>query len=315
MATLITGGHGHIGSWTAYLLAKEGERVIIYDTQPIPPDYLSEVSENITFIGGDVMDFPGLTQLFRQHGDEIDGIIHTVALMGEFVPENPHRNVNLNIGGLLNVLELARIFGIEKVLYTSTGAVYGAAKGTASEDKNPPNPSDLYGATKVSCEYLGGQYENTFGLDFRIARIYFVYGPGKLPSRFISLYKVAFGALEGLKELRLERGGDQKLDFTYVEDVARGVVLLYKATDLRHKIFNIATGVGNTVRKVAELAQGSTHFPVTVEIGPGKMMPRCEALDIKRAMEELGYRPNYSLQEGVKLYADWLGKMVKKIVI
>jgi len=161
MAVFITGGHGHIGSWTAYFLAKEGERVIIYDTQPVPPDYLSEVSENITFIGGDVMDFPGLTQLFRQHGDEIDGIIHTVALMGEFVPANPYRNVNLNIGGLLNMLELARIFGIEKVLYTSTGAVYGAADGTASEDKNPPNPVDLYGATKVSCEYLGSQYENT----------------------------------------------------------------------------------------------------------------------------------------------------------
>jgi nucleoside-diphosphate-sugar epimerase len=312
MAVFITGGHGHIGSWTAYFLAKEGERVIIYDTQPVPPDYLSEVSENITFIGGDVMDFPGLTQLFRQHGDEIDGIIHTVALMGEFVPANPHRNVNLNIGGLLNMLELARIFGIEKVLYTSTGAVYGAADGTASEDKNPPNPVDLYGATKVSCEYLGSQYENTFGLDFRVARIYFVYGPGKLPSRFINLYKVAFGALEGLEGLRLERGGDQKLDFSYVEDVARGVVLLYKATDLKHKVFNIATGLGNTVGKVAELAQECTHFAVTVEIGPGKMMPRCEALDITRAMEELGYRPHYSLQEGMKLYADWLGMMLRK---
>jgi nucleoside-diphosphate-sugar epimerase len=312
MAVFITGGHGHIGSWTAYFLAKEGERVIIYDTQPVPPDYLSEVSENITFIGGDVMDFPGLTQLFRQHGDEIDGIIHTVALMGEFVPANPYRNVNLNIGGLLNMLELARIFGIEKVLYTSTGAVYGAADGTASEDKNPPNPVDLYGATKVSCEYLGSQYENTFGLDFRVARIYFVYGPGKLPSRFINLYKVAFGALEGLEGLRLERGGDQKLDFSYVEDVARGVVLLYKATDLKHKVFNIATGLGNTVGKVAELAQECTHFAVTVEIGPGKMMPRCEALDITRAMEELGYRPHYSLQEGMKLYADWLGMMLRK---
>jgi len=112
--------------------------------------------------------------------------------------------------------------------------------------------------------------------------------------------------------LRLERGGDQKLDFSYVEDVARGVVLLYKATDLKHKVFNIATGLGNTVGKVAELAQECTHFAVTVEIGPGKMMPRCEALDITRAMEELGYRPHYSLQEGMKLYADWLGMMLRK---
>lgn len=312
MAVFLTGGYGHIGSWVAYLLAKEGEKVIIYDTNPIAPDYLRDTSKEITFIRGDVMDFAGLTQVFQQHNHEIDGIIHTVALMGEFVPANPHRNVMLNIDGFLNVLELARIFDIEKVLYTSTGAVYGAVHGVASEDKDPPNPADLYGATKVSCEYLGRQYEANFGLDFRICRLYFVYGPGKFPSRFINLYKVAFGALEGLKGLTLERGADQKLDFTYVEDVARGVVMLYKAEDLKHKIFNLATGVGNGVGRVVELAQKYTHFPVEVEIGPGRIVPRSEALDISRAKEELGYRPNYSLEEGVKLYADWLGKILSK---
>ncbi len=312
MAVFITGGHGHIASWTAYLLAKEGEKVILYDMNRVAPDYLSTVAKNITFIQGDVMDFPGLTEIFRQQKDEIDGIIHTVAIMGEFVSVSPHRNVRLNIGGLLNMLELARVFDIKKVLYTSTGAVYGAVEGTVSEDENPPNPADLYGATKTSCEYLGNQYENAFGLDFRIARVYFVYGPGKFPSRFINLYKVGFGALEGLKGLRLEKGADQKLDFTYVEDVARGVVLLYKAKDLKHKIFNIATGMGNSVKKVAELAQKYTHFPVEVEIGPGKLMPRCEALNIKRAAEELGYQPKYHLEEGIKLYADWLGNILKK---
>lgn len=312
MAVFITGGHGHIASWTAYLLAREKAEIIIYDTNPIAPDYLGDVSKNIRFIRGDVMDLPTLTGVFQQHKDEIDGIIHTVAVMGEFVQRNPHRNVMLNIGGLLNVLEIARIFDIKKVLYTSTGAVYGAAEGTASEDKNPPNPADLYSATKVSCEYLGSQYENNFGIDFRICRVYFVYGPGKLPSRFINLYKVAFGSLEGLKGLKLEKGADQKLDFTYVEDVARGLVLLYNARDLEHKIFNIATGVGTSVGKVAELSQKHTHFPVQVEIGPGKIMPRCEALDISRAAEELGYQPRYGLEEGVRLYADWLGMMLKK---
>ncbi len=131
-------------------------------------------------------------------------------------------------------------------------------------------------------------------------------------SRFINLYKVAFGALEGLHGLRLEKGADQKLDFTYVEDVARGVVLLYRATGLKHKVFNIATGVGHSVREVARLAQKYTHFPVEVEIGPGKIMPRCEALDISMAMDELGYRPICSLEEGIRLYADWLGKALKK---
>jgi nucleoside-diphosphate-sugar epimerase len=66
------------------------------------------------------------------------------------------------------------------------------------------------------------------------------------------------------------------------------------------------------VGKVAELAQKYTYFPVNVEIGPGKIMPRSEALNIRRAEEDLGYRPNYSLEDGIKLYADWLGKMLRK---
>ncbi len=90
------------------------------------------------------------------------------------------------------------------------------------------------------------------------------------------------------------------------------MVLLYRARNLKHKIFNIATGVANSVGKVAELAQKYTHFPVRVEIGPGKIMPRSEALDIRRAQEELGYQPRFRLEQGIKLYADWVGKMVKK---
>jgi nucleoside-diphosphate-sugar epimerase len=312
MAVFITGGHGHVGSWTAYLLAKWGEQIIIFDTNPVAPDYLGEVSENIQFVRGDVMDFPGLTAVFQKHGDQIDGIIHTVALMGEFVLENPHLSVTINVGSLVNILELARIFKISKVVYTSTGGVYGPAEGVASEGESPINPADLYAATKASGEYVGRQYESSFGLDFRICRIYFVYGPGRFPSDFVNLDRVAFGALEGLEGLRLEKGSEQKIDFTYVEDTARGVALLYKADKLKNKIFNIATGVGNSVGRVAELAQKYSHFPVKVEIGPGKLMPRSEALDISRAEEELGYHPKYSLEEGIRLYADWLLKMLKK---
>ncbi len=311
MAVFITGGHGHIASWTAYFLAKEGEQVILYDTNSAAPDYLSEVAKNTEFIKGDVLDFPRLTDIFRRRKGDIDGIIHTVGIMGEIVQANPHGNVMLNISGTHNMLELARIFEIPKVVYTSTGAVYGAISGTASEDKHLPNPSDLYGATKVSSEYLGQQYASTFDFDFRIGRLYFCYGPGKIPSHFIRLYRLAFGALEGLEGLRMDKGADQKLDFTYIEDAGRGPALLYQAKRLKHDVFNIATGVPNSVGRVAELAQKYSHFPVTVELGPGELMQRCEALDISQARKELGFEPRYSLEEGIQRYADWLEKVLK----
>jgi nucleoside-diphosphate-sugar epimerase len=311
MAVFITGGYGHIGSWIAYLMAKEGKTVIVCDTGRQAPEHLAEVAGKIRFVEGDVMDFPRLVRVFSEQGEKIEGIVHTVGVMANFVLENPHRNVNLNVGGLVNVMEAARLFKIEKVIYTSTGGVYGAAEGIADESF-PPNPADLYGATKISAEYIGRQYADAFGIDFRIGRLYFIYGPGRYPSRFIPLYRMAFGALEGLKGLRSEKGADQKLDFTHVEDAARGIVLLFDAKSLKHRLFNIATGKPHTVGEVAALARKYTHYPVEVEIGPGTLMPRCHALNIQRAKDELGFEPKYSLEEGIRSYADWMAGQIAR---
>ena len=311
MTVFISGGHGHIGSWTAYYLAKQGNQVILYDTNPTVPDCLKEVSNIITFIKGDVLDFPRLVDVFSQNRGEIDGIIHTVAIMGEFVIENPHGNVKLNIGGTLNMLEIARQFEIPKFVYTSTGAVYGAVDGIVSEDRYPPNPCDLYGSTKASSEFLGRQYANAFGLDFRISRVYFCFGPGKLPSRFIRIYRMAFGALEGLEGLTMDKGADQKLDFTYIEDAARGTAMLYQAENPKHTVYNIATGVPTRVANVAQLAQTYSPFKVKVQIGAGELIRRAHALDISRAREELGFEPRYDIGTGIQKYAKWMKKVVK----
>ncbi len=305
MAIFITGGYGHIGSWTALLLARQGQDIIVYDTSDDTPDCLIEIANRITFIKGDVLNFAALREAFEHHHTNIDGVVHTVATMGEFVEIDPHQNINLNVMGLVNVLELARVFEIEKVLYTSTGAVYGVVDGLPTESL-PLYPTDLYASTKTSAEHIGIQYAQTFGMDFRVARLYFVYGPGKLPSRFIKLYKIAFGALEGLEGLNMDKGADQKLDFTYVEDAARGIALLFNAENLRHKVFNIATGQAHSVGEVVELAKKYTHSSVPVHVGPGELMRRSEALDIGRAAAELDYEPKVGLEEGIKRYADWL---------
>jgi nucleoside-diphosphate-sugar epimerase len=164
--------------------------------------------------------------------------------------------------------------------------------------------------TKASSEFLGQQYANSFGFEFRISRVYFCYGQGKWPSRFIRLYRLAFGALEGLENLAMDKGADQKLDFTYIEDAARGTAMLYQAEALKHNVYNIATGVPTSVGRVAELCRQNSPFPVTVDLGPGELMQRCEALDISRARGELGFEPNYSVEEGIKKYADWMKKVM-----
>lgn len=153
MAIFITGGYGHIGSWTALLLARQGQDIIVYDTNDDAPDCLIEVANRITFIKGDVLNFAALREVFEHHHTNIDGVVHTVATMGEFVEIDPRQNISLNVMGLVNVLELARVFEIEKVLYTSTGAVYGVVDGLPTESL-PLYPTDLYASTKTSAEHM-----------------------------------------------------------------------------------------------------------------------------------------------------------------
>ena len=109
----------------------------------------------------------------------------------------------------------------------------------------------------------------------------------------------------------MEKGADQKLDFTYIEDAARGTAMLYQAKAVKHSIYNIATGVPTSVGRVAELAQQYSSFAVKVELGPGELMQRCEALDISRARTELGFEPKYSVEEGIKKYAGWMKEVMK----
>jgi nucleoside-diphosphate-sugar epimerase len=212
----------------------------------------------------------------------------------------------LNITGTHNVLEAVRLFDVPKFIFTSTGAVYGEVPGIVAEDDYLPNPSDLYSASKTSCEYLSLHYASAFGFDCRISRVFFCYGPGKLPSDFIRLYQMAFGALEGLLDLKMDSGADQKLDFTYIEDAARGTALLCNAPQVVHRIYNIATGIPRSIGDAAALAQQHSPYDVRVEMGPGVLMKRCEALNIDRARQELGYTPRYDLESGVEAYARWI---------
>ena len=109
----------------------------------------------------------------------------------------------------------------------------------------------------------------------------------------------------------MEKGADQKLDFTYIEDAARGTAMLYQAKAVKHNIYNIATGVPTSLGRVAELSRKYSSFAVKVELGPCELMQRCGALDISRAREELGFEPEYSVEEGIKKYADWMKKVMK----
>jgi len=309
MAVLITGGYGQLGSWLTYQFARENKEVIALDVKDKNLDYLKEVKGRITFIRADVLNFSKLVEMFMEYKDKIEGIIHTVAVTADpAFYGNPYYGLNLNLTGTINMLELARLFKIKKFLYVSSGAVYGEVKNRPSELTHPLQPADLYGASKAAGELIGKQYENHYGLDFRSARLYFFFGPGRLPSEQTQLFKSLLGPLESLPDLRLEKGADQRLGFTYVKDAARGTYLLYQAENPSHKTVNICSEEPVSFPEMIRLAQKYSDKPTPVKIGPGKLFPRGETLDISIAKKELGFHPRYNVEEGMREYAQWVRK-------
>jgi UDP-glucuronate 4-epimerase len=317
MSILIMGGLGHVGSWVAYEFAKMGRKVIIADAaasqfDQLELDYLEEVRDNLVLENVDVLDFHTMVEVVSKYADNLEGMIHGVAVIaGPTFQQRPFKNISINTVGVLNVLEACRILGIRKFINLSSGAVYGDAPGGQTEE-TPFKATDLYSATKIANEVFTLQYGATYGLDVRNARLYFVYGPGKLPSRMHLLYQAMFGALEGLSGVASPNGGDQQLDWTHVRDSAQGIVKLFEAKGIQGRSFNISSGNAISHRKIVELVQTHVGRDTGMTLGPGYFVKRGAPLDITRARQELGYEPQFvDIREGIANYGAWLAKRAK----
>ena len=306
MSVLVTGGSGLVGCWVARLLAEKGEEVILYDIVERRDGFLDDVSDRLTFVEGNILDFPHLNLVVLDHPG-LTGIVHTVALLGGDVRDNPHYASSLNIGGTLNVLEIARQVGGLRVVYVSSGAVYGRAEGNLTED-TPMIPSDPYGATKAASEHLCHQYFETYGVQVLAARLFFLYGPPNAPGPDAGFNTRLFAALSGQEEVTLPRGREQKADWTYAEDAARGICLMLEAEGVKDRAFNIATGIFHPVDEIVDMVKKYAPVEAKIDVGPGVNLERGAPLDITRAREQLGYEPQYDLEAGVKKYAEWFAQ-------
>lgn len=312
MATLIFGGLGHVGSWIVHDLAARGDDVVIFDRSPtlhgLGLDYLEPLRERITLEAVDVMDAFTLFERMRAYEGRIDAVIFGIAVIaGPTFKDRPFRNIGINTIGMLNVLEACRILGVPRFVNLSSGAVYGDAPGGQTEE-TPLKATDLYGATKVANEVLAAQYGQTFGIDVRQARLYFVYGPGKRPSHMHALYQAMFGPLEGLRDVAAPTGGSQGLDWTHVRDTAAGIVALLDAKDIAPgEAFNISCGVSVNHRDIVGHVADLLGHDSGMSIGDGMFFLRGAPLDISKARTRLGFKPRFSdIREGLQDYRAWL---------
>ena len=320
---LVTGAAGFIGSHTAQTLIGRGDRVVGLDNLN---DYydparkranlqelaaLPGAAERFTFIEGDIRNRPLVGELFVKH--RFTAVAHLAAMAGVRVSvEDPWLYYDVNLTGTLNLLDAALQHGKPNFVLASTSSAYGNTQQVPFVETDPADrPLAPYPASKRSAELLGHSYHHIHGIDFTALRFFTVYGPRGRPDMLA--YKI-LDAMRSGQSMPLYNGGQMHRDWTFVTDIAQGVVA---ATDRRlgYEIINIGRGepvlLADFVRDLERLAGGSA--PVTSE-----PMMRADVsytyADISKARKLLGYDPKVSVADGVKRFFDWYCRAVGKPV-
>jgi nucleoside-diphosphate-sugar epimerase len=308
MTYLITGGAGFIGSHVMSDLVHEGEKVIVYDCFPhrdtlemlLRPE---EIEKSVKIIQGDVTDYALLVKTLKDNG--VDKIIHLAAVMILEFNANPVLGVRVNFEGTANVFEAARFLGIKRVVWASSGSVFGPATAYSEEyipNDAPQYPQNLYGGAKSFNELLANHYINRFGLDITALRFVMVYGPGQTNGRTAAIMKqMVYNPALG-KPGRVPAAADNVLGWTYVDDAARATVMAVKASNLKTKAFSVMGRI-HTVQEVADVVKGALP-EARIELLPldksqSHTIMTCK-YDTTRIEQEIGFYPRWTMPEGIR---------------
>ncbi len=308
LIVLVTGGAGFIGSHICREFVRRGERVVIFDNfsqgelDLIKKVRMPDIKDKVEFVNGDITNFGVVLKNLKKF--RIEKIVHAAAIT--FIPaavKNPSLTFRVNTLGSFNLLEAARILGLDKFSYISTASTYGDFQYSPADEKHPLEPKDIYGATKLAADRIAVSYFRSYGLPVTVLRTSSVYGPGDLEKRVTKNF--VENALQGIP-LELDGGGHQKRTFSYVKDVARGVVLATESKKSDGEVFNICGDKDCSIRDLADAIKRFIPAAKIKVVGARKIDTKKGRLDISKAKRLLGYEPEYNLESGIEEYIKWV---------
>lgn len=311
LRVLVTGAAGFIGSHTVEQLLGRGARVVgldgfddYYDVRRKEVNRAAlEGRPGFRFVEGDLRDRAACDRAL----EDVDAVVHVAARPGVRASiEDPLRTYDMNLTATLVLLEAMRARGLSRLVFASTSSVYGGDAPLPFREEAPSSrPLSPYAASKRACELLIASYVQLHGLGSIVLRLFTVYGPRGRPD--MSVGKFIEAAYAG-RPVPLHGDGSVERDFTYVEDIARG--LASAAERVRPGDFAIANLGGSERSSMRELIghiEKATGRELRLERKPPAPgdAPVTWA-DVTRARELLDWRPTVRLEEGVRRTAEWV---------
>ena len=298
MNFLITGAAGFLGSSLANYLVREAHQVRgLDDLSAGSPEALAP---DVLFTRGDVNDRPKLWTLLQ----EIDCVFHLAARVS--VPESvlyPREYNAANVGGTVSLMEAMRDVGVRRVVFISSGTVYGDQGQQPLKETTAPNPRSPYAVSKLAAEYYVRTLGDLWGIETVILRVFNAYGPGQHmpPSHAPVVPHYLRQAMRG-GTLVMHGDGAQTRDYVYVDDVVSAMISAATAPGINHQIINIGSGMETSIRDLVRLIMEVTGMTLEAISNPKNDpgVSRMQA-DIDLAHEKLGYQPRFSLEEGLRL--------------
>lgn len=298
MNFLITGAAGFLGSNLANYLAREGHQVRGLDD--LSTGTPQSLSSDVLFTRGDVNDRPKLWTLLQ----DVDCVYHLAARVA--VPESvlyPREYNATNVGGTVSLMEAMRDVGVHRVVFISSGAVYGDQGTQPLIETATPNPRSPYAVSKLAAEYYVRTIGDLWGIESVSLRVFNAYGPGQHlpPSHPPVIPNYLRQALRG-GTLVMHGDGAQTRDYVFVDDVVSAMIAAATAPGISHLVINVGSGtetsVIDLVRLVMDVTGTSAEIINNPRTDPGVSRMRA---DLTLARERLGYQPHISLADGLRL--------------
>lgn len=300
MRVLITGGYGFIGSHIAERFFKEGHEIFIIDN--LSTGAKDNVSIRHKFYNFSVAD-KKCEEVYRIHDPDI--VIHLAAQVDVTLStHDPYLDSESNILGLVNMLDLARRYGVKKFIFASSAAVYGDAANLPVAETAPVQPMSIYGINKSNGEDYCRRWRELYGLNTVILRFANVYGPRQGTKGEAGVISVFMKRMLENREIIIYGDGTQTRDYVYVEDVAEAVYRAANRTD-QDDVINISTDTECTLKNLIHvLSQFGRVNEIRHDVKRHGDIDKSR-LDNTRAIRQLDWRPKYTLQAGLEKTYRW----------